>query len=53
METDVSDATLLFPDTQEETPEEVTTENTIILDETEVSISIRILQQKQYQMNKK
>ena len=35
----VSDATVLFPDTQEETPEGITTEDTIILDETEVSIS--------------
>ena len=32
----VSDATVLFPDTQEETPEDITTEDTIILDETDV-----------------
>ena len=37
MKTDnVSDATVLFPDTQEETPEDITTEDTIILDETDV-----------------
>ena len=35
----VSDATVLLPDTQEETPEDITTEDTIILDETEVSTS--------------
>ena len=37
----VSDAKLLFPDTQEETLEDITAENTIILVETEVSISTR------------
>ena len=37
----VSDATVLFPDIQEETPEDITAEDTIILDETEVSISTR------------
>ena len=37
----VSDTTALFPDTQEETPEDITTEDTIILDESEVSISTR------------
>ena len=37
----VSDATALFADTQEETLEDITTEDTIILDETEVSISAR------------
>ena len=37
----VSDATLLFPDTQEETLEDITAEDTIILVETEVSISTR------------
>ena len=36
----VSDATVLFLDTQEETPEDVTTEDTIILDETEQGIKI-------------
>ena len=36
--TDLSDATVLFPDTQQETPEYITTKDTIILDETEVSI---------------
>ena len=37
MKTDhVSDATVFFPDTQEETPEDITTEDTIILDETDV-----------------
>ena len=37
----VSDATLLFPDIQEETLEDITAEDTIILVETEVSISTR------------
>ena len=37
----VSDATVLFLDTQEETPEDITTEDTIILDETEASTSTR------------
>ena len=37
----VSDATVLFPDAQDETPEEITTEDTIILDETEASSSTR------------
>ena len=41
MKTDVSDATVLFPNTQEETPEDITIENTIILDETEASTSAR------------
>ena len=42
MKTDnASDATLLFPHTQEEIPEDITTKDTIILDETEVSISTR------------
>ena len=42
MEADnVSDATLLFPDTQEETLEDITAEDTIILVETEVSILTR------------
>ena len=36
----VSDATVLFLDTQEETPEDITTEGTIILDETEQGIKI-------------
>ena len=36
-----SDATILFPDTQEEIPEDITTEDTIILDDTEVNISTR------------
>ena len=37
MKTDnVSDATVLFPGTQEETPEDITTKNTNISDETEV-----------------
>ena len=37
----VSDATVLFPDTQDETPEDITTEDTIVLDETEASSSTR------------
>ena len=37
----VSDATVLYPDTQEETPEDITTEDTILLDETKVSISTK------------
>ena len=42
MKTDnVSDATVLFPDTQEETPEDSTTEDTIILDETDVITTTR------------
>ena len=44
MKTDnVSDATLLFPDTRgyHQTPEDITTKDTIILDKTEVSISSR------------
>ena len=36
-----SDATVLFPETQEETPEDITSKDTIILDETEISISTR------------
>ena len=36
----VSDATVLFSDTQEETPEDITTEDIIILDETEQGITI-------------
>ena len=35
----VSDATVLFPGTQEQTPEDITPEDTITLDETEASIS--------------
>ena len=38
---DVSDATVLFADTQEETPEDITTEDTITIDETEASTSTR------------
>ena len=42
MKTDnISNATVLFPDTQEETPEDITTEDTIILDEIGVSTSTR------------
>ena len=37
----VSDTTVLLPDTQEEKPEDITTKDTIILDETEVTISTR------------
>ena len=37
----VSDATVLFPDTQEETPEDITTEDTIIPDETDVITTTR------------
>ena len=37
----VSDATVLFPDIQKETPEDITTKNTIILDETEVITTTR------------
>ena len=37
----VSDATVLFPDTQEETPKSITTEDTIILDETDVITTTR------------
>ena len=37
----VSDAKLLFPDTQEETLEDITAEDTIILVKTEGSISTR------------
>ena len=40
----VSDTTVLFPDTQEETPENIMTEDTIFLDETEVIITTGILQ---------
>ena len=41
MKTDhVSDATVLFLYTQEETPEDITTEDTIIIDETEQGITI-------------
>ena len=36
-----SDATVLFPDIQEETPEYITIKNTIIFDETEASSSTR------------
>ena len=36
VKTNVSDDTVLFRDTQEETPEDITTEDTIILDETDV-----------------
>ena len=42
MKTDnVSDATVLFPDIQKETPEDITTKDTIILDETEVITTTR------------
>ena len=42
MKTDnASDATVLFPETQEETPEDITRKDTIILDETEISILTR------------
>ena len=42
MKTDnASDATILFPETQEETSEDITTKDTIILDETEISILTR------------
>ena len=42
MKTDhVSDATVFFPDTQEETPEDITTEDTIIPDETDVITTTR------------
>ena len=42
MKTDnASDATVLFPETQEETSEDITTKDTIILDETEISILTR------------
>ena len=45
MKTDnVSDTTVLFPDTQEETSENIMTEDTIFLDETEVIITTGILQ---------
>ena len=37
----VSDATVLFPDTQEETPEDITTEDTIIPDEADVITTTR------------
>ena len=37
----VSDATVLFPYAQEETPEDITAEDTIILNETEASTSTR------------
>ena len=37
----VSDATVFFPDTQEETPEDITTEDTIIPDETDVITTTR------------
>ena len=37
----VSDATVLFSDTQEETPEDITTENAIVLDETDVITTTR------------
>ena len=42
MKTDnVSDATVLFPDIQKETPEDINTKDTIILDETEVITTTR------------
>ena len=45
MKTDnVSDTTVSFPDTQEEAPENIMTEDTIFLDETEVIITTGILQ---------
>ena len=37
----VTDASILFPDTKEETSEDITTEVTIILDETEFITSTR------------
>ena len=37
----VSDATVLFPDIQKETPEDITNKDTIILDETEVITTAR------------
>ena len=37
----VSDATVLFSDTQEKTPEDITTENAIVLDETDVITTTR------------
>ena len=37
----VSDATVLFPDTQEEAPEDITPEDTIIPDETDVITTAR------------
>ena len=37
----VSDATVLFPDTQEKTPEDITTEDAIILDETDAITTTR------------
>ena len=37
----VSDATVLFPDTQEKTPEDITTQDAIILDETDAITTTR------------
>ena len=37
----VSDATVLFPDTQEKNPEDITTEDAIILDETDAITTAR------------
>ena len=37
----VSDATVLFPDTQVEAPEDITTEDTIILDGSDVITTTR------------
>ena len=37
----VSDATVLFPDTKEKTPEDITTEDAISLDETDVITAAR------------
>ena len=36
-----SDATILFPDTQEKTPEDIITEDSIILDETDAVTTTR------------
>ena len=42
MKTDnVSDSTVLFPDTQEKTPKDITTEDAIILDETDAITKTR------------
>ena len=59
MKTDnVSDATVSFPDIQEETPEDITTEDTIIIDETDETRDTETSQQGKlrqtlYQINKK
>ena len=54
----VSDATVSFPDIQEETPEDITTEDTIIIDETDETRDTETSQQGKlrqtlYQINKK